>query len=544
MAKGYRRVDRDQAFLLPPSMTDWLPGDHLVWFVIAAVDRIDTTAFHAKARLGGTGRRGYDPDMLLTLFIYAMAHGVSSSRQIERLCGTDVAFRIICASDAPDHTVLARFRRDHETALEDLLTASLLLAAELGMVRLGTVAFDGTKIAANASKDANRGEAHLRKLARQYLGTAAAVDDAEDALFGENARGDELPEDLTDRTGRGERIDKALAEIERRKAAESEQSEAERSAAAEYVAKAADPDQKARAGKTPKAADPVAVAEARWQRERARAQQRHDAYQVKVAAAANRGHRLPGTATATPDAHPTVMRLRQDYDQALAAADQHADTIDRPDTGTSSGSRYRANLTDPDSRLLKTRNGFIQGYNCQLGNSEDRFIVYAKATQDANDVHQFVPTMHGVQDVADKLAGHVPDRADDLTIGTMIGDAGYDSTTNLTAPGPDRLIPSAKHHDLNRAAATNPASGPPPEDATTRERMDHRLRTEEGHDLYARRAPLAETPNAWLKDRRGLRRFARRGLSAAQSELSFASAVTNLLRIANLGTTTAQLTTA
>ncbi|SDU75555.1 transposase [Jiangella alkaliphila] len=139
MAKGYRPVDRDQAFLLPPSMTDWLPGDHLVWFVIAAVKRMDTTAFHARARLGSVGRRGFDPDMLLTLFIYAMAHGVSSSRQIERLCGTDVAFRIICASDVPDHTVLARFRRDHGQALEDLLTASLLLATELGMVRLGTV---------------------------------------------------------------------------------------------------------------------------------------------------------------------------------------------------------------------------------------------------------------------------------------------------------------------------------------------------------------------------------------------------------------------
>lgn len=96
MAKGYRRVDRDQPFLLPPSMTDWLPEDHLVWFVIAAVQRMDTTAFHRRAKLGSTGRRGYDPDMLVTLFVYAMAHGQTSSRQIERLCATDVAFRIIC----------------------------------------------------------------------------------------------------------------------------------------------------------------------------------------------------------------------------------------------------------------------------------------------------------------------------------------------------------------------------------------------------------------------------------------------------------------
>ncbi|WP_172860638.1 transposase [Jiangella alkaliphila] len=239
--------------------------------MIAAVKRMDTTAFHARARLGSVGRRGFDPDMLLTLFIYAMAHGVSSSRQIERLCGTDVAFRIICASDVPDHTVLARFRRDHGQALEDLLTASLLLATELGMVRLGTVAFDGTKIAANASMGANRSEAHLRKLARQYLGRAAATDDAEDELFGEDQRGDELPEDLTDHTRRGERISQALAEIERRRAAEQAGTEAERAAAAEYVAKAGDPAGRAPTGQAPKAADPVAVARARWQREHDRA---------------------------------------------------------------------------------------------------------------------------------------------------------------------------------------------------------------------------------------------------------------------------------
>jgi Transposase and inactivated derivatives len=137
MARTYRPVDREQEFLLPPVMTDWLPEEHLVWFVIEAVKRLDTAAFHRRAKLGGVGRRGYDPDMLLTLFIYAMAHGEPSSRRIERLCHTDVAFRIICAQDVPDHTVLARFRKNHQAALTDLLGESLVLAAELGMVSLG-----------------------------------------------------------------------------------------------------------------------------------------------------------------------------------------------------------------------------------------------------------------------------------------------------------------------------------------------------------------------------------------------------------------------
>jgi transposase len=207
MARGYRRVDREQEFLLPPVMTDWLPDDHVVWFVIAAVERLDTSPFHRLAKRGGVGRRGYDPDMLLTLFVYAMACGVHSSRQIERLCRTDVAFRVICAQDVPDHTVLARFRKDHREALCGLLTESLVLAAELGFVSLGVIAFDGTKIAANASREANRSEAHLQKLAAEYVESVTATDAAEDALFGADVRGDETPGPVADRSGRGRRID-------------------------------------------------------------------------------------------------------------------------------------------------------------------------------------------------------------------------------------------------------------------------------------------------------------------------------------------------
>jgi transposase len=234
MARSYRLVDREQPFLLPPSMTDWLPEDHLVWFVIEAVGQLDTAAFHARARLGGVGRRGYDPDMLVMLLVYAMAHGVRSSRQIERLCHTDVAFRIVCAGDVPDHTVLARFRQDHERALGDLLTATLVLAARLGMVGLGVVAFDGVKIAANAAMAANRGEEHLRKLAERYLAGAARVDADEDALFGE-ARGDEPPPQLRDRSGRRQRIAQALDEIAAAKAAAEAAGQAERAAAEHYT---------------------------------------------------------------------------------------------------------------------------------------------------------------------------------------------------------------------------------------------------------------------------------------------------------------------
>ena len=183
----------------------------------------------------------------------------------------------------------------------------------------------------------------------------------------------------------------------------------------------------------------------------------------------------------------------------------------------------------------------MQGYNGQTAASEDQFILRAEATQDANDVNQFEPTATDLTELACHLAEHTG--RTDLNIGTMIGDAGYDSDTNLTTPGPDRLIANANRHTLDQRATTNPATGNPPEHTTAREHMDHRLRTPEGHHQYKRRAPTIEAPHGWLKDRRGLRQFSRRGLTAVRSELRLAAAVTNLLRLRTLGITTTDLAT-
>jgi hypothetical protein len=202
----------------------------------------------------------------------------------------------------------------------------------------------------------------------------------------------------------------------------------------------------------------------------------------------------------------------------------------------------RANLTDPDSRLLKTRNGWIQGYNNQLSRTADEFILTARVTQDANDTAQFTPTARDVVTTAAQLAARTG--RTDLNVGTMIGDAGYDTDDNLTVAGPDRLIADAKRHIIDRRAATEPATGDPPEDASPREKMNHRLRTAEGHALYRQRSHMIEPVNAWLKDGRGLRQFTGRGLEAAQAELSFGCAVINVLKLRTKGITTQQLRTA
>ena len=224
---------RDQEFLLPPNMVDWLPDEHLVWFVLDTVAVLDTAALHARvarrrdggARRSAAGRAGYDPEMLLGLLLYAYCRGQRSSRQIERLCATDVAFRVACAGDVPDHTVLARFRQAHSEVFAGLFAQVLRLCRDAGMARLGTVAIDGTKIAANASRQANRERDWLaaeverldqpdtdqadtdqaggreRALAQRVLDEAAQVDAAEDVRFGQQARGDERPRDGVDAPG-------------------------------------------------------------------------------------------------------------------------------------------------------------------------------------------------------------------------------------------------------------------------------------------------------------------------------------------------------
>lgn len=289
-------------------------------FVDGTADRMDTTGFRKRARLGGVGRQGFDPDMLVTLFVYAMAHGTSSSRRIERLCRVDVAFRIICAGQIPDHTVLARFRQRHTGALADLLTESLVLAARLGMVSLGVVALDGTKISANASLGANRTEDTLRRMATEWVARTRATDAAEDAS-GDGSQPAGLPAHLRDRTDRGRRLDEAIAVIEDRKAAVAGDQRARCEMVERYQADVAAGIP--RVGAIPVGVDRVQVAHDRWQQAHDAAQQRWDRYQARVAAGEH-----PQGRPKPPGEHAKVTATWQAYQKALAAqkaAGQQAD---------------------------------------------------------------------------------------------------------------------------------------------------------------------------------------------------------------------------
>jgi transposase len=213
MAYNFLACDRDQAFLLPPDLRQWLPADHLAWFILDVVDQLDLGPFLAAYRADGHGHPAYDPKTLLGVLLYAYAIGVRSSRQVQQRCVEDLAFRVLAGNTAPDHVTIARFRVRHQQALAGVLVQSLRLCAAAGMVRLGTVALDGTKVAANAADKANRTLDKLEGEVAQILAEAAEADQAEDLKHGP-ARGDELPAALARPTGRLARLRQAKARLE------------------------------------------------------------------------------------------------------------------------------------------------------------------------------------------------------------------------------------------------------------------------------------------------------------------------------------------
>jgi transposase len=218
VAFNFVGCDRDQELLLPPSLRDWLPADHLAWFVIDAVEELDLGAFYADYRGDGWGRAAFDPKMMVALLLYAYAVGERSSRQIERRCREDVAFRVITANAVPDHATIARFRVRHEQALAGTFVQVLSLCAKAGLVSVGVVALDGSLLAGNASPGATRSYGAIREEVERMLAEAAHADAAEDERFGE-ARGDELPAELADPRSRRERLRRCKEQLEQEQAA-------------------------------------------------------------------------------------------------------------------------------------------------------------------------------------------------------------------------------------------------------------------------------------------------------------------------------------
>ena len=540
MAKGYRPVDRDQPFLFPPDMREWLPPDHPVWLVIRVVEEhLDTSAFHARRKTGGAGTAGYDPDMLVTVLVWAYAHGVRSSRDIERLCRTDVAFRVICAGNLPDHSTVARFRGDLPEAVAAFFAQVLILCARLGMGRLGTVALDGMKIAANASKSANRTGEGLRKLAGEAVAAHAAADAAEDELYGSGVRGDEVPQQAWQPRSRDSRIAAALAGLEAERAA-AEAAEAAR--VGEYRARR---EAGERAG-CPPASAAVELAEENLAQVIARQQAKVDDWQARNAASlAATGRPLRGSPPVPAHRHCRVKGAEAKVEATRARAAE-AERRAAEKAAAAKGPGPVRNITDPDSRLMPVRGGgFIQGYNTQNMTSEDGLIIATGLTGEQADCPSFEPMLAQGQQAAALIAAHRPAASQDGGsrdqdgIGLALADAGYCSEHNLTCPGPDRLIAVGKGRDLEKAAR-DPGSDDPGWGGPAIQAMRERLKTPDGIAAYRHRGHIAETPHGHIKHNMGLRQLSVRGKRKASAEWTLAAAVHNLFKALTAGHLTSQ----
>jgi transposase len=547
MAKRYRPVNRDQLWLLPPDPREWLPAKHPVYLVIDVVEHhLDTSAFHAGRRTGGPGAAGYDPDMLVTVLVWAYANGVVTSRRIEELCRTDLAFRVICAGNFPDHVTFSEFRKAFPDAAAWLFAEVLALCARLGMGRLGVVTLDGTKLTANASKAANRTEEHLARLAEETVARHGDADAAEDALFGPGTAGDQVPGwSPRDRDGR---IAAAAASLR----ADREAAEAEAGRQASQYLQAAETGQPL-PGRTPAAAQVRAAGLRLAQAEAAQAakvaawQQRRD---EEEQAGTRRKGPGGGKPPSPPQDHFTVRRARAALDRARAA-----ETARQDQAGQDPGPAPVRNITDPDSRLMPVRGGgFTQGYNGQNAVSEDVLVIGADVTDDPTDTGSFEPMLDRIAHAEDIIAAHRaaaghpapeppaagggpgyrPPPPEDGTeprawlTALFVTDAGYCSEHNINAPGPPRLIATGKHRDLEKAAR-NPGPAPPA-GATPLAIMTALLQTEEGITAYRQRSHQAETPHGHIKHNMGIRQLTMRGKPKATAEWNFITAVYNLCK--------------
>jgi transposase len=506
--RAYVCPARDQLFLMPVSMRDWLDEGHLAFFVLEVVGQLDTSGLHRRPG-GCPGRPPYEPEMVLALLLYAYCCGIRSSRRIEAHCQTDAAFKVICGGLVPDHATIARFVVDHERALEGLFVDGVRLCAAAGLVDLSVVALDGTKIAADASLARNRDAGWIRRQIAGLMAVTAEDEDEPSIAPGlEALPGVEPVGAIATRSGRLVRLQAALEVIKAQDAAVV--AEAERSAQA-AAAKAEHG--RLQIGRKPK--DPRAAL-ARAELEHAVALKRVEdlnAERERRAAAAARGENAVGP------------RLRLDKAQRTLEAAEQRLLAARTALRAAPATARQVNVTDPDSRIMTTKDGWVQGYNAQAIVNPHQIVLACDVSQDASDIHLYEP-------MNDKLTRTLNAAGITAEIGLELADAGYCSEANLTCPGPDRLIATTKDHKQRRAARElGHTDGPPPPGLTATEEMEHLLRTPQGHAAYKQRSQLIEPVFGDHKHNRGIRTFRRRGLSAVRSEWAFMHLAGNMLKL-------------
>ena len=495
--KSFRPWQPEQTTLLPPSPREWLSPDHQVYFLLDLVDELDLSEILLPAQAKDPrGEKGFDPRMMLLLLLYAYCVGIVSSRKIERACYEDLAFRVLTGNQQPDHSRISEFRRRNLDALKELFVQILRLCQKAGMVSLGHVALDGTKVQANASKRKAmshermlRAEKELEKEINALMRRAEILDAQEDKRYGKGKLGSELPDELRRRQDRLARIRQARKEMEAETAAaaarqrqqDAEEARAKASAARESDAVAAEQSELSQKAE-------AAAAKANAAREKA------------IEAAENAG-------LEPPDLEP------------LAAEAMPRRGLARKADGTPTKKTQR-NFTDADSHLMQSGGSYLQGYNCQLAvDSDHQVIVAVGVSNQPPDVEHLEPMLQRIA----TTAGALPE--------VMTLDAGYwseDNASRCENLGIDAYIATGR---LPHGQPPPPQRGPLPRDADAKIRMARKLRSKKGSAIYAQRKAIVEPVNGQIKEGRGLRRFLLRGLEKVDGEWHLIAATHNLLKL-------------
>jgi transposase len=433
MPKGYRAYLPDQDLLLPPSLRDWLPENHLVYFVSDVVDQLDLSKIHAHYEDENRGQPPYDPRLMTKLLVYSYCVGVFSSRRIQKRLQEDIAFRVLAAGNEPDFRTISDFRKLHLAALKGMFQQVLRLALESGAVKLGRVALDGTKIKANASKHKamsyqrmEEKEEQLQQEVEALLDQAEAADQEEDREHGRDRRGDELPAELQRRESRRAKIEAAKKVLE----------------------------------------------------ERARQK------------AAEEGQSAKQASKAKP-----------------AGKDQY-------------------NFTDPESRIMKGADGFVQGYNAQAAVEPTLLLIVGHGlTQAANDKQQLQPMVEAITQQAQQRPA------------AILADSGYCSEENLQYLE-SHDAPKNKIDGYVATGKSKPGEhrqpcprGPLPKGATRTAKMKRKLQTKVGKAVYAARKAIVEPVFGQIKQARGFRQFLLRGVEKVAGEWALVCLTHNVLRL-------------
>jgi transposase len=498
---------REQGFLLPPDVREWLSADHLAWFVIDAVGEMDLSAFYAAYRADGHGRAAYEPSLIVALILYAFSTRVRSSRAIERHCRQDVAYRVITGNVVPDHATIARFVCRHERALAELFSEVLKLCDRAGLVRPGVVSIDGTRIAGNASPEVNY---PFEQIAREIVAEARATDEAEDEEFGE-ARGDELPEQLRTAEGRREFFRQAREQMRHEKESPEPAGEPETQAIDE-VPLEFDANQIVGRGRQGRDA---------WLREGKRQLEQHR-WENPDRVVRSRGERLLLAAERLQSDHDVECRSNAAYGHYRATA---RDRLGRRPGGAAGPYRPpqlpagKVNTTDPDSRPIPIGFGFVQGYNAQAAVNEQRIVLAAEITNISTDFSQLDPMVTATLDELGRAGiDQLPE--------AVAADAGYWNEQHMDEVVANKHIPVLVAPDKGTRAT--------PKRWLTSGRaswMRSVLGSEHGQQRYRKRKQTVEPLFGDTKHNSGVYRFHRRGRIKVRLERRLLMMTHNLVKV-------------